>query len=179
MAYNTINDEGLDLNPNSRKPVSANTMQTTNFKLLFSRIPNITFWCTSVNIPSISVGEVVVPTRSMPIHVPGSSVQLDQLRLTFMVDEEFANWKEISNWMRKIVPFEDLSQIYPKVDQYYSDATIYCLNSSKNPNIKFTFKNVFPVNLDGFDLNAALNEPEPVSINATFVYDTFEVENVT
>jgi hypothetical protein len=28
-------------------------------------------------------------------------------------------------------------------------------------------------------LNSALNEPEPVTINATFIYDTFDVERVT
>ena len=115
----------------------------------------------------------------MPIHVPGSSVQIDQLRVTFQVDEEFANWKEMYNWMRSIVPFEDFRQILPKQNDYYSDATIHCLNSAKNPNIRFTLKKVFPISLDGFELNSALTEPEPVTINATFVYDSFDIETVT
>lgn len=176
---NILNNDGLNYNPLSRYPANSNSMQTTNFKLVFTRMPNVTFWCTSVNIPSINIGEVTVPTRTMPIHVPGSSVQLDQLRLTFMVDEDFKNWKEIYDWSRKIVPFEDLTEIYPNVNNYYSDAVIHCLNSAKNPNIRFTFKKVFPVSIDGFDLSAALNEPEPVTINSTFVYDSFDIETVS
>lgn len=171
--------QGLNLNPLRRQPDTINAMQTTNFKLTFERMPNVTFWCTSINIPSVSVGEVTVPTKTMPIHVPGSSVQIDQLRVTFQVDEEFANWKEIYNWMRSIVPFEDFRQILPKQNDYYSDATIHCLNSAKNPNIRFTLKKVFPISLDGFELNSALTDPDPVTISATFVYDSFDVETVT
>jgi hypothetical protein len=178
--YNTpsINSQ-IPLNPLLRQPANVNAMQTTNFKLTFARMPNITFWCTSVNIPSITIGEVQVPTRSMPIHVPGSSVQLDQLRLTFMVDEDFANWREIYQWMRSIVPFEDFTEILNNQQDYYSEATIHCLSNAKNPNMRFIFKNVFPIAMDGFDLNSTLNEPEPVTISATLVYDSFDIETVT
>jgi hypothetical protein len=175
----SVDNQIPSVNPLLRQVDTVNAMQTTNFKLSFSRMPNVTFWCTSVNIPSVSVGEVTVPTRVMPIHVPGSSIQLDQLRLTFIVDENFVNWREIYNWMRTIVPFEDMNSILQNEQEYYSEATIHCLSNAKNPNIKFTFKNAFPISLDGFDLNSALNEPEPVTINATFIYDTFDVERVT
>ena len=175
----SVDRQMRSFNPNSRQRETPNAMQTTNFKLTFARMPNITFWCTSVNIPSISVGEVTVPTRSMPIHVPGSSVQLDQLRLNFIVDEDFVNWREIYAWMRGIVPFEDFTDILQNQQDYYSDATIHCLSNAKNPNVKFTFNKVFPISLDGFDLSSALNEPEPVTISATFIYDNFDIERVT
>jgi hypothetical protein len=53
------------------------------------------------------------------------------------------------------------------------------LNSAKNPYKRFVFKNLFPVSIDGFDLNVALTEPEPVQISATFTFESFELESVT
>jgi len=53
------------------------------------------------------------------------------------------------------------------------------LNSAKNPNKRFVFKQVFPVSIDGFDLSVTLNEPEPVQISATFTFHSFELEDVT
>ena len=174
-----INDEGTSYNALLRQPANVNAFQSTNFKLTFTRIPNVTFWCTSINIPSISVGEISISNRLLTHHVPGSSVQFDQLRVTFEVDEDFANWYEIHRWMRGIVPFEDFSELYTNENNYYSEATIHCLNSAKNPHKRFVFKNLFPISIDGFDLNVALNEPEPVQVSATFTFESFELESVT
>lgn len=174
-----VNEEGTSYNALLRQPTNVNAFQNTNFKLSFTRLPNVTFWCTSVNIPSISVGEISIPNRLLTHHVPGSSVQFDQLRVTFEVDEDFGNWYEVYRWMKGIVPFEDFESILANENNYYSDATIHMLNSAKNPNKRFVFKQVFPVSIDGFDLNVALNEPEAVQINATFTFHSFELEDVT
>lgn len=174
-----INPIGINYNSLIREPDTVNTMLNTNFKFSLSRIPNVQFWCTSVNIPSITIGEIAVPNRFISLHVPGSSIQLDQLRVSFLLDEEFSNWNEINKWMHSIVPFEDFTEILNNESLYYSDITIHCLNSAKNPNLKFTFKKAFPVLLDGFDLNVALNEPEPISVNATFAFESFAMEKVT
>jgi hypothetical protein len=174
-----VNEEGISYNVLRRQPETVNAFQNTNFKFTLTRIPNVTFWCSSVNIPQISIGEVTVQTGMLPHHVPGSSIQLDPLRVNFAVDEEFANWNEIYRWMRSIVPFEDFTEILSNENNYYSEGTIHCLNSAKNPNKRFVFKKLFPVSLDGFDLNVALNEPEPVTVSATFTYESFEIENVT
>lgn len=174
-----VNQEGTSYNPLLRQPASVNAFQNTNFKLTFTRLPNVTFWCTSVNIPSVSVGEISIPNRLLTHHVPGSSVQFDQLRVTFEIDEDFTNWFEVHRWMRGIVPFEDFTELYRNENDYYSDATIHMLNSAKNPNKRFMFKQVFPVSVDGFDLNVALNEPDPIQINATFTFESFELEDIT
>jgi hypothetical protein len=179
MSKAKINEQGLQYNINQRQPATINAQQSTNFKMTLTRIPNVTFWCTAINIPSISIGDVPVSNMFAPLHVPGSSIQYDQLRVTFQVDEEFANWKEIHNWMRGVVPFEDFRQIIPNDQDYYSDIMIHCLNSSKNPSYLFTVKKAFPVNIDGFDLSVALTEPEPVTISATFVFETFDIQKVT
>ena len=174
-----INQQGLNYNTLLKTPDTVNPFLTTNFKFTLNRLPNVTFWCTSVNIPSVSIGEVTVHTQMMPIHVPGSSVSLDQLRVTFMVDENFTNWRELYYWMRGIMPFEDFTDVITNESNYYSDGIVHCLNSAKNANVRWTFKKMFPVSISGFDLNVAMNDVDPATINATFVFDSFDIETVT
>lgn len=174
-----VNDVGQAFDVSKRSPKNINSLLSTNFKFTLNRIPNVSFWCTSANIPSVSIGEVAVPTMFASHHVPGSSISQDPLRLTFAVDEDFGNWKEIYSWMRSVVPFEDFSEILRNHKKYYSDGVLHCLNSAKNPNKRFIFKNMFPISLDGFDLNVALNEPDPVTTSVTFIYETFDIEDVT
>lgn len=179
MARKSINQQGLDLNAKLRNPDSINSLLNTNFKFTMTRIPNVTFWCTSVNIPGINIGEVAVSNMFLPVHVPGSSIQLDQLRITFGVDENFSNWHEIYRWMRGLVPFEDFREVIRDTDEYYSEGTVHLLNSAKNPNIRFTFKKLMPIALDGFEMSSTLNDAEQVSVSATFVYESFDIEKVT
>lgn len=174
-----IIQEGLSYNQARRQPDTTNPMLDTHFKLTFTRLPNMTFWCTSTNIPSVTIGEVPVGNKFVSLHVPGSSIQFDQLKVSFLVDEEFSNWNEIYKWMRQIVPFEDFTEILNSDQKYYSDATIHCLNSAKRPNVNFVFKKLFPISIDGFDLNTMLTDSSPISINATFVFESFAMEKVS
>lgn len=174
-----IIQEGLSYNQTRRQPDTTNPMLDTHFKLTFSRLPNMTFWCTSTNIPSVTIGEVPVANKFVSLHVPGSSIQFDQLKVSFLVDEEFSNWNEIYKWMRQIVPFEDFTEILSSDQKYYSDATVHCLNSAKRPHVNFVFKKLFPISIDGFDLNTMLTDSSPISINATFVFESFAMEKVS
>jgi hypothetical protein len=174
-----INQQNLNYSVLGREPDTTNTLLNTNFKFTLLRIPNVTFWCTSVNMPSVTIGSVEVANKFVKHHVPGSSIDLDTLKVTFIVDEEFTNWNEIYKWMRGLVPFEDFSEIIANDRNYYSDGTIHLLNSAKNPHRQITLKNMYPISLDGFELNSAYSDAEPITVNATFVYETFDIEHVT
>jgi hypothetical protein len=170
---------GGSLNPVRRNPDSENAMLDTHFKMTFTRIPNVTFWCNATNIPSISIGEVEVPNKFISLHVPGSSIRSDNLRVSFQLDENFTNWNEIYTWMQQVVPFEDFYDVLKNDANYYSNATIHCLNSAKQPNMRFVFRKLFPISLEGFDLNTMLTDSNPINITASFTYESFDIERVT
>ena len=174
-----INQEGLSYNVLSRQPDSINPLLSTNFKFELMRIPNVTYWCTSANVPSVNIGNVQVGNMFVKHHVPGSSIEMDDLKLSFAVDEEFSNWNEIYKWMRGLVPFENFREILSNTENYYSDGIVYCLNSAKQPYIRIVYKKLIPVSLDGFELNSALNDVDPITVNVRFKYESFDVEKVT
>jgi len=174
-----INPQGRNYNVLSREPDTTNTLLNTNFKFTLLRIPNVTFWCTSVNMPSVSIGSIEVANKFVLHHVPGSSIDQDTIKVTFIVDEEFSNWNEIYKWMRGLVPFEDFSEIIQNDKNYYSDGTIHLLNHAKNPHRQISIKSMYPISLDGFELNSAYTDADPITVNATFVYESFDIGEVT
>jgi hypothetical protein len=174
-----INQEGLSYNVLARQPDTTNPMLNTNFKFELLRLPNVSFWCTAANVPSVNIGSVAVQNMFVSHHVPGSSIEMDDLKLSFIVDEEFSNWNEIYKWMRGLLPFENFREIISNTENYYSDGVVYCLNNAKQPHIRIVYKKLLPVSLDGFDLNAALNDSDPITVNVRFKYESFDVEKVT
>ena len=114
----------------SRQPKNLNYFIPTGFKFMIDKIPNVNFFCQSCNLPGLSAGQFlqVTPLRDMPI--AGDKVQMNELRVRFVIDEELQNWLEIYNWI-KTITFPDNQEQY-KQENVYSDGMLTLLTSNKN-----------------------------------------------
>jgi hypothetical protein len=179
MAEYDISLDGLNTDPNLRIPENQNPTQNTYFKLDFLRLPNTTYFCQGINLPSVTVGDIKQMTRfGTAIAHPGTSVNYDDLRVTFLVDEDFANYEEIHDWMKKLTPFTDYTDVEPNYSKLFSDATLTILNSAKVPKLIFTFKGCFPKTLDSIEYSSTITESEPIPISASFGFTTFTIKRV-
>jgi len=52
----------------------------------------MTYFCQSLSIPGISLGEVPVNNPFLDVYSPGEKAIYDLLNVTFMVDEELKSW---------------------------------------------------------------------------------------
>ena len=66
----------------------------------------------------------------------------------------------------------------PNCTMIYSDAEIITLSSAYKPYLAFKFKNVFPVSLGAISFDSTLTDTEPVVVDVTFKYTTYEVQNL-
>jgi len=71
----------------------------TQWRLAFNRIPKTTWFCTAANIPGITLGEATYPTPMADMFVTGDKLTFDTLNITFLVDEELQNYREIWDWI--------------------------------------------------------------------------------
>jgi len=71
----------------------------TQWRLAFNRIPKTTWFCTAANIPGITLGEATYPTPMADMFVTGDKLTFDTLNVTFLVDEELQNYREIWEWI--------------------------------------------------------------------------------
>ena len=71
----------------------------TQWRLAFNRIPKITWFCTAANIPGITLGESTFPTPMADMFIAGDKLTFDTLNITFLVDEELQNYRELWEWI--------------------------------------------------------------------------------
>lgn len=158
-----------------RQPGNTNFLLPTGFKFTLQRIPSVTYFCQSCNIPAFSFSEIIQPTRFNPAKHPGRGYEYGDLDITFLVDEDMVNYLEIYDWMRLMGNLDDHSEYEENTNQHFSDASITILNSAMNANLSVNFKNIFPKSLSGIDFSSTNSDTEPLLVTATFAYTTFEV----
>lgn len=159
-----------------------NWLSPLDFQFSLSRIKHVAYSVKSANIPGISISPIAIPTPIKPINFYGTSMEFNDLQITFIVDENMTNWNEIYQWMKGLAPspnFNDTITMKKSKDKFYSDATLTIMNSTKNPNITFTFYNLTPITLNDIQLNSADSDVVYATCDITFKYDYFEMKKTT
>ena len=161
-------------------PDNINFLSPVGFRFAIEFLPNTNWFLTSANLPGISLAEINQPTPFMPTQVPGNDLTWEPLNVTFLVDEDLANWRELYNWMVGIgFPNEYKEYKDQKTNkQIYSDATLTILNSNMVSNYRIMFKDLFPTSLSEVSFDSASADIEGIKATATFRYLTYSYEKL-
>ena len=84
----------------NRNPINPDLLQSTKFRVTFSRLPGVTYFCNSANLPGISLTEIPMPTPFVELYLPGEKAIYDTFNITFLVDEDLRAWTELHDWIR-------------------------------------------------------------------------------
>ena len=190
-------------NAYSRQPTKFDYASPTQFKFQIQKLPKVEYFTTACNIPGISLNATVQPTPLADIPLPGDTISFGDLEITFLVDENLENYREIHGWMYGIgfpkarTQFADLVENnkdrFPNsgknskitdagkvkygaepLGPIFSDATLNVLTSMNNANIEVRFNNVFPVSLSSLDFNQQANDIDYLSATVSFKYKLYE-----
>jgi len=150
-------------------------------------MPSTNFYTTQVNIPSIAVGDLEMPTPFIAVPTPGDHLRYGTLSLTFKVDEDLTNYTELYNWTTGIGFPESFEQYRDELNvnsdiktptSMYSDGTLIVMNSNMRPNKEFTFKDLFPVQLGDIQFDTQQLDLEYVSCTVDFRFRSFDIKTV-
>ena len=174
----------------NRNPTNPNFLQPNKFILTFARTPNVTYFCQSLGVPGLSLGEVPVNNPFLDVYSPGEKAIYDLLNVTFMVDEELKSWLEIHDWIRAMTfptDFEEYRSL-ARLNKFasakqgnkpqYSDASVVLLSSSNTPYYRFNFHDVFPTSLSTIIMNAQDDPNTVITADATFRYTYYDVQKL-
>ena len=157
--------------------IQTNYLQNKDFSLVLSRIPNVSYFCSSVTIPSITNTNAQYPTPFTMVNVPGDSLNFGALDITFRVDRDLVNYEELLRWMESFGTPDNFGQYKviagDSVKQKLSDATIITSTNKYNPNINFVFEDVFPTVLGDLTFDTTQNDVPVTLCNASFTYTKF------
>ena len=190
------------VNVNTREPVKLDYASPIQFRFKCSKLPTVEFFCQTANIPGISIGTASMPTGLKDIPIPGEKVSYSDLAISFLVDENLNNYKEIHDWIiglgfpQNHTQFADLqatgSDRYPgsttgaivpetniavplSEGGTYSDATLTVLNSKNIAVTEIRFHNIFPTSLGALSYDVQASDVNYLSTSVDFSYMYYEI----
>jgi hypothetical protein len=165
--------------PDNITPLSPN-----GFMFNITRLPDLAFFCQSVNIPGITLGapEFGNPFNMQPI--PGESLTYDQLTVQFLVDSDMVNYKSLYNWIialgfpqsyQQYINFSGTDTTnYSELAKNYSDATLQILNGNNQTAQMIQFVDLFPITIDSLMFASTNTDVQYLVGNATFRYGYYK-----
>ena len=189
-------------NVNTREPSVLDYASPVQFRFKCSKLPTVEFFCQSANIPGISIGSASMPTGLKDIPIPGEKVSYQDLAISFLVDENLNNYKEIHDWIIALgfpqnhTQFADLQAagadrypgstsgaIVPETNiavplaegGTYSDATLTVLNSKNIAVTEIRFNNIFPTSLGSLSYDVQASDVNYLQASVDFSYMYYEI----
>lgn len=173
----------------TRIPTNINPLSPSGFRFKITKLPSMEFFCQTVNLPGITLGEPSYGTPFSTIPVPGEHLTFDDLRVQFLVDEDMSNFKALHTWLYGLGFPIDRQQYKDLLTQdtvtggpnseltkNYSDASLFILTNNNTESILVSFKNLFPTTLESVTFTGVDSDVQYLIGQATFKfgYYTFE-----
>jgi hypothetical protein len=163
--------------------INKSFLSNNKYELIFDRLPNTTFFLQSVNLPSITLNSVITQTPFVQVNTPGNILTFEQLSITYIVDENMQAWRDIYTWITQMGnptshdKLGDLTTALGRSNSMVSDAVLLVKSNSNNPNLKFSFKNIFPTELGSLQFTSTETQ-EFLTTTGTFFYDYYTLDTV-
>ena len=182
----------------TRQPTKLDYASPTQFKFSILKLPKVEYFCTSVNVPGINLGDATQATSLKNIPLPGDKLTYEPLQMTFLVDENLENFQEIHGWLvglgfpRDHNEFQNLltagtdrfpsrntsKSTEPGKVKYaaadtggtFSDATLSVLSSKNNVQTEVRFRDVYPTGLTGLQYNQQAGDIDYLTATVSFSY---------
>ena len=190
----------------NREPSKRDYASPVQFRFKMTKLPLVEFFIQSANLPGISLGSAQQNTPLYDIPIPGDKITYSSLDLTFIVDENLNNYKEIHDWLLGLgfpnnhTQFADLqttgSDRFPGSTKdtatvgrqpraplaeggTYSDATLTVLNSKNIAKTEIRFQNVYPTSLSSLSYDVRQTDIDYIQANVSFQYMNYDIVQIS
>ena len=195
-----------DTNIQTRQPSKMDYASPIQFRFKIAKLPLVEFFIQTVNLPGISIGEATVPTPLYDYPVPGDEISYQSLDLSFLVDENLNNYKELHDWISGLgfgkshQQFADMratgTDRFPGTaastaasgtatpgplpeGSIYSDATLTILNSKNIAKTEVRFQNVFPTSIGSLSYDVKQSDVDYIQTQASFSYQNYDIVQIS
>ena len=195
-----------ELNVQTRQPAKLDYASPIQFRFKCTKLPEVEFTCQTANIPGISLGSATQPTPLVDVPIPGDKINYQSLDISFLVDENLNNYKEIHDWLiglgfpQNNTQFQNLQATgadrFPgssissaptgkevkaplKEGGIYSDATLTVLNSKNIAKTEIRFQNIYPTSLGSLSYDIKLSDVDYLQASVSFAYMYYEIAQIS
>lgn len=178
------------MSANCPVPNNINPLSPTGFKLSINKLPDLSFFCQEVTLPSLQLPSVAMATPLSTIENPGEILAYGELEVNFIIDEDMRNYMGIHNWLVGLGHPEDFKQFTdfvsgqrsssnydrPSNAFVYSDASLAILGSNNSPVKSLQFVDLFPTALGSLNFQVNVTDINYLIGTATFKYTYYKFE---
>ena len=190
----------------NRAPDKLDYASPIQFRFTCAKLPTVEFFCQTANIPGITLGTADVETPLKNIPMPGDKLTYGDLNVSFLVDENLNNYKELHDWISGLgfgkshQDFADLQAT--AADRFpgstkgslvagveipaplseggiYSDATLTILNSKNIAKTEVRFQNVFPTTIGSLSYDVQASDIDYLKATASFDYLNYDIVQIS
>lgn len=165
-------------------PENRNFLTENKFLFTLTTLPEVSLFVVQANLPDVSLGSTELGNPVNYMNIPTDKMRFGDLSITFRVDEDLVNYREIFKWIRAIgtpsdfAPLTDFMrerETIPRLKSsfdVFSDGTLITLKNTSVANIKIRFHRLFPISLSpiNFDLSSTSHPLATI----TFKMDSYE-----
>jgi hypothetical protein len=189
-----------------RAPSKFDYASPIQFRFKMTKLPTVEFFVQTANIPGITLGDTTMPTPLKEISMPGDKLTYQTLEVSFLVDENLNNYKEIHDWMTGIGFPQDHKQFADVLatgsDRFsgstastaavgsgkpaplseggiYSDATLIVLNNKNIAKTEIRFQNVYPTSLGSLSYDIKASDVDYLQVSASFNYMYYDIVQIS
>ena len=189
-----------------RTPSKLDYASPIQFRFKMTKLPNVEFFVQTANIPGISLGSTTFETPLKSIAGVGDKISYQSLDVSFLVDENLNNYKEIHDWITGLGFPQDHKQFNTLLatgsDRFsgstastaatgtstpqpvneggtYSDATLTVLNSKNIAKTEIRFQNVYPTSLGSLSYDVKASDVDYLQVNASFNYMYYDIVQIS
>lgn len=165
------------------QPQDRNFLSPLGYQIVFTRMPNLVYFCQRVVIPGLTLGSTKQNTPFAALNLTGDHIAWGQLAFNFRLDNKMDTHNEILNWMIALAPPEEFGSDVQTINSQaartvglgrMSDAIVVVLTPENTPNIRYEFLDVSPVYLSEVDFASTSEDPTPILVTSVFDYRSFE-----
>ena len=168
MAY--TNEINYSMEPTSTLVENINFANPSSFRLVIDNLkyPNAQYTVQLASIPDMSVDGASFNTPKRNILASAYKIVYAPLQLTFIVDENFTNYKEIHDWMFGMVGQDDFGVRKTR------DLTLIIYNSSNNVVQEIQFADAHPSSLSSLPFETTGESVNYLTAVAEFNYSYYK-----
>ena len=169
------------------QPENKSFLSPVGFKFTIERLPHVNYFCTSAELPDISMGQInTVENTFIKLPVPGDKLTFGLLNLRFRIDEDMKNFQEIYDWLiglgypdnfAQSVSIRNGNGLLPQ-GEVYSDGSLIITTSNFQPNIEVKFVDMYPVTLSSVSFNIEQDDIDYLQADVNFAYRKYDLTTI-
>jgi hypothetical protein len=148
--------------------MSTNFLNPTSFVLTLDNLvyPNAEFTVQTMILPDVTVNGVPYMTPARNITMAADKIEYGAFEVSFLVDEDLTNYKEIHDWLFNQVDLQTAQ---------FRDITLSILSSANNVNKQIKFVDAHPITLSSLPFDITTTDVEYLTAVVSFEYSYFQI----